>query len=86
MGWFVGFVVYALVWWTLLFCILPIGVQPQAQGVLEEGGWRGAPAAPRLGRKLVWTTLLSAVIWLGIWALVESDWISFRAAWLAIPD
>lgn len=86
MGWFVGFVVYALVWWTLLFCILPIGVQPQAQGVLEEGGWRGAPAAPRLGRKLVWTTLLSGVIWLGIWALVESDWISFRDAWLAIPD
>lgn len=86
MGVFVGFVVYALIWWTLLFCILPIGVQPQAQGVVEEGGWRGAPAAPRLGRKILWTTLLSGVIWLGIWALVESDLISFRDAWLAIPD
>ena len=86
MGWFVGFVVYALVWWTLLFCVLPVGVKPQVQANVEEGGWRGAPAAPQLGRKLLWTTLLSGVIWLAIWWLVNSDLISFRDAWLAIPD
>jgi hypothetical protein len=29
--------------------------------------------------KVVATTLVSAVIWLGIWAIIESDLISFRA-------
>lgn len=86
MTWFSGVVVYFLVWWTALFCILPIGVRPDAQGKVEEGGWRGAPTAPGLGRKVLWTTLLSSVIWLGIYGLVESDWISFRSDWLAIPD
>lgn len=86
MGWFIGFVVYALVWWTLLFCVLPVGVKPEAQAKLEEGGWRGAPAAPMLGRKLIWTTLLSAVVWLAIHGIIESGWISFRDPWLAIPD
>ncbi|WP_207537043.1 DUF1467 family protein [Sabulicella rubraurantiaca] len=85
MGWFIGFVVYSLIWWTLLFCILPIGVNPE-EGSLEEGGWRGAPAAPQLGRKIIWTTILSAVIWLAIYTLIESDLISFRRGWLAIPD
>lgn len=85
MGWFIGFVVYSLVWWTLLFCILPIGVKPE-EGSLEEGGWRGAPDTPRLGHKVIWTTILSAVIWLAIYALIESDLISFRRGWLAIPD
>ncbi|MCW8084844.1 DUF1467 family protein [Sabulicella glaciei] len=85
MGWFIGFVVYSLVWWTLLFCVLPIGVKPE-EGRLEEGGWRGAPATPQLGRKIIWTTILSTVIWLAIYALIESDLISFRRGWLAIPD
>jgi predicted secreted protein len=86
MSWFSGLVVYFLVWWMALFCILPIGVKPDPQGRLEEGGWRGAPVAHRLGWKVLWTTLLSGVIWLGIYALIASDLISFRSEWLAIPD
>lgn len=86
MGWFLGFVVYALIWWTALFCVLPLGVRPNPEGHVEEGGWRGAPEAPRLGRKLLITTILSAVIWVGVYALIESNLISFRDTWLAIPD
>lgn len=86
MGWFLGFVVYALVWWTLLFCVLPVGVRPDAQGDPEKGGWRGTPTQLHLGRKLLGTTLLSAVVWVCIYALVESNWISFRDPWLSIPD
>lgn len=86
MGWFIAFVVFALVWWTVLFCVLPVGVKPDAEGDPEAGGWRGAPTQPMLWRKLLWTTLISLVIWAAIVALVESNLISFRDEWLAIPD
>ena len=86
MGWFISLVVFALVWWTVLFCVLPVGVRPDPKGDIEEGGWRGAPEKPMLGRKLIWTTLISLVIWAAIVALVESNLISFRDEWLAIPD
>lgn len=86
MGWFLSFVVFALVWWLVLFCVLPIGVKPDAAGDLAAGGWRGAPTRPMLGRKLLWTTLISAVIWAGIYAFVESDLVSFRDGWLALPE
>lgn len=85
MTWFSGLVVYFLIWWTALFCILPIGTRPNPEARLEEGGWRGAPDAPRLGRKVLATTLLSAVLWLGVYGLVESEWLSFREGWLAMP-
>jgi predicted secreted protein len=85
MTWFTGAVVYLLVWWTALFAVLPIGTRPDAEGDPAAGGWRGAPQRTLLGRKILGTTLLSAVIWLGIYALVESDWLSFREGWLAMP-
>jgi predicted secreted protein len=86
MGWFISFVVFALVWWTVLFCVLPVGVKPDPQGDVELGGWRGAPTRPMIWRKLLWTTLISVVIWAAIIALVDSNLISFRDEWLAIPD
>lgn len=85
MGWFLGLVVFALVWWTVLFCVLPLGVRPDTRGDPEVGGWRGAPERPMIGRKLLLTTLVSAVVWLVIYGVVESGWISFRDPWLAIP-
>ncbi len=86
MGWFISFVIFALVWWTVLFCVLPVGVKPDVQGDIEAGGWRGAPTQPMIWRKLLWTTAISVVLWLAIVWLVDSNIISFRDEWLAIPD
>ncbi len=86
MGWFLSLVVYALIWWTTLFAVLPIGVRPDAQGDPEAGGWRGTPTQPRMLRKVIITTVVSAVLWLGVYLLIESNWISFRDPWLSIPD
>jgi len=85
-GWFLGFVVYALIWWTALFCVLPIGVRPDTSVDLAAGGWRGTPSNLNLGRKLLGTTVLAAILWIGVYVLIESDLISFRDTWLAIPD
>jgi predicted secreted protein len=78
MGWFTALVVYVLVWWTVLFAVLPFGAQPVETADPETGGWRGAPAKPMLLRKVVATTLVSLVIWAGCIALIRSPYVSFR--------
>ena len=57
--------VYFTMWWIVLFAILPIGVKSQHEaGVtdLPAGADPGAPAAPMLVRKALWTTLVSALL------------------------
>ena len=77
MSWFTAFVVYVLVWWTVLFAVLPFGTRPNPEAD-SVTGWRGAPARPMLGKKVLWTTLISAVVWAAIMAVVLSPFLSFR--------
>ena len=83
---FTGAVVFVLVWWTVLFCVLPIGVRPDSDGAETPGGWRGAPLKAHLGRRILATTVVAAILWVGIYFLIESDWLSFRTGFLAMPN
>ncbi|EHM00055.1 hypothetical protein HMPREF9946_02749 [Acetobacteraceae bacterium AT-5844] len=85
MGWVTGTMVYVLVWWTVLFAVLPFGVEPDEAGAREHGGWRGAPRRPAILNKVIWTTVVATVVWAGIYYLTISDWLSFRSGWLAMP-
>ena len=76
MTWFTAIVVYILVWWLTLFAVLPLWVAPTEPGEIGHG--TGAPKRPYMLRKLALTTVIAAVIWLGIYALVASPWLSFR--------
>jgi predicted secreted protein len=58
-----GIAIYFIIWWTVLFAVLPWGVRSQLEsGSIAPGTDPGAPAVPRLLRKLVWTTVASAVV------------------------
>jgi predicted secreted protein len=85
MNWFTGLVLYVLIWWTVLFAVLPFGTRPITEAD-EHTGWRGAPENPRLGIKLVATTLVAGVIWAGAYVLITGPWLSFRHGWLALPQ
>jgi predicted secreted protein len=55
--------IYFIIWWTVLFAVLPWGVRSQREsGEVVPGTDPGAPSVPALGRKLVWTTLVSAAL------------------------
>ena len=84
MNWFTGVVVYVLIWWTVLFAVLPIGTR-RSSDADEQTGWRGAPEHPHLLRKVIVTTLVAGVVWFGAWLLITSDYISFRHGWFAAP-
>ena len=85
MDWVTGGVLYLLIWWVVIFAVLPVGTKPQADPDTVSG-WRGAPVRPRLGRKLLATTVIAALVWGGCVAVIESDWLSFRHGWLALHD
>ncbi len=85
MNWFTGVVLYVLIWWTVLFAVLPIGTRP-VEDADEQTGWRGAPERPRLLMKVIITTLVAAVVWFGAWLLITSDYVSFRHGWFAAPN
>lgn len=84
MNTFTAVVLYFLIWWTVLFAVLPFGTRPVAEADALTG-WRGAPAQPRILRKAIITTLVASILWgLAYW-LITSGWISFRTGWLALP-
>ena len=76
MAWVTGIVVYVLVWWVTLFAVLPLWVTPAEPD--DPGHAVGAPQRPRLLLKMAITTVVSALIWLAIYLLVKSPWLSFR--------
>ena len=79
MNWVSGLAVYAIIWWLLLFMVLPWGVRPISREEVEKGQDAGAPRRPRLGLKIAITTALSAVVWGIVYAVAEAGLVSFRA-------
>lgn len=54
---------YFVVWWTILFAILPIRIRTQAEtGAVVEGTDPAAPADPALRERAIWTTFASALL------------------------
>jgi len=63
MSWSTAAAIYFIIWWVVLFAVLPWGVRSQAEsGEVVPGSDPGAPAIPHLWAKLVWTTVAATVV------------------------
>ena len=77
--------IYVVIWWTVLFAILPIGVRTQGEdGSVVPGTPASAPTAPRLMRVAVLTTLVSCALFGALWAavrfgLLDLQWLLGRS-------
>ena len=59
--------IYFIVWWTVLFAVLPWGVRSQVEsGDVVPGTDPGAPAIPKLGNKMLWTTIIATIMFAAI--------------------
>ncbi len=55
--------IYFIVWWVVLFAVLPWGVRSQVEsGEVAPGTDPGAPAAPQLRLKMMWTTIVATIV------------------------
>ncbi len=76
MTWFTGVLVFIVIWWVVIFAVLPWGVRTPDQA--ETGHATSAPIRPQLLRKAVITTLITCVLWgLAYW-LITSEYLSLR--------
>jgi predicted secreted protein len=78
MNWFTGILLYVIIWWVLLFMVLPWGARPPEKP--EEGHAESAPEKPMLWRKAAVTTVLAAIVWIGVYFLIVNEAIQFRGA------
>ena len=77
MSWATGLMVYLVIWWTVLFAVLPLGVPPGRKSRQGRGAGRAGTARARL-RKAIITSIVAAVLWLGFYFLHQADVFSFR--------
>lgn len=63
-----GLALYFVIWWTVLFVVLPFGVRSQAEeGLVVDGTEPGAPVLPGLLRKAAITSVIAALVFLLVW-------------------
>jgi predicted secreted protein len=74
MKWTSALAIYFIIWWLVLFMVLPLGVKNAAEAgeAVEEGNDAGAPIAHGLKWKAGVTTALATVVFaLVYWMLVS---------------
>ena len=73
--------VYLTIWWVVFLSILPLGVTSHAEAGLDlgDGGDPGAPVDPKLKRKFITTTWVSAVVFAAVWVIVYFHLIQLPA-------
>ncbi|MHB1217621.1 MAG: DUF1467 family protein [Alphaproteobacteria bacterium] len=71
---FGGIVVYVIVWWLVLFTVLPWGVRPPAEP--GKGHATSAPARPRLLLKFAITTVIATGLWFVVDYVISSGILS----------
>lgn len=70
---FSAFVLYLIVWWTVLFMVLPTGVRGQAEeNDVVEGSEPGAPVKADMWRKVRMTTIIATVVWAVVCFIIVS--------------
>ena len=67
--------IYIICWWVVLFAILPLGMNQQAQEKPDDGAQWGAPRNPQLKKKFITTTWVSAIVWVLVMVLIFTGWL-----------
>jgi predicted secreted protein len=80
--------IYFVVWWIVLFAVLPFGIRTQHEdGAVTLGTAESAPSRPRLARVAIITSIVAAAIVAALWVAVDvygfnlevlSSWFDFR--------
>jgi len=71
---------YFIIWWVMLFAVLPFGFRTQDEdGEVVPGTPGSAPTRTRMMRVFAINTAVSAVVFAFVWLVVTSGWITIGA-------
>ncbi|MBO6825123.1 MAG: DUF1467 family protein [Sneathiella sp.] len=74
-----GLVVYSIMWFVVLFTVLPWGVRTQQdEGEVEPGTVESAPANPAIWKKLLATTIVTGILFALLYTVIELELIDLR--------
>tara|TARA_A100000164_G_scaffold364555_1_gene382999 strand:- start:1580 stop:1834 length:255 start_codon:yes stop_codon:yes gene_type:complete len=73
-------IVYVIIWWIIFFSVLPVGIQSNKDIFKDsiEGIDPGAPKNPKIGKKFLITTIITSLIFIVIYYLVNNNLINLR--------
>jgi predicted secreted protein len=86
---FTALAIYFVIWWIVLFAVLPWGVRSQHEsGEMTPGTDPGAPVLPDIKRKLVWTTMVATVVFAAWFVVYVNRLITLDqlAGWLGMAN
>lgn len=80
--------IYFVLWWIVLFAVLPWGIRSQEEsGSVSPGTDPGAPTVPAFWRKVVWTTIATSIVFAVGALLFQYRIVTLEslAYWLGVP-
>jgi len=84
-------VLFAVIWFMVLLCVLPVRLETQGDaGEIVPGTHAGSPTNPQMKKRFLITTAISIVLWIIIAGTIISGVITIRDLdWfnrMATPD
>ena len=75
-----AFIVYICIWWIVFFSVLPIGIKSQNVKFKDNlhGNDPGAPKNPKIGKKFLLTTIITSILFIMIYYIVDLGFFNLR--------
>ena len=70
-------IIFVSIWWIIFFSLLPIDVDRKHKQMVE-GVDKGSPENPKIIKKIIYTTIITSIIFIGIFMLVKYDYFNLR--------
>ena len=73
-------IVYVMIWWAIFFSVLPVGIQSKKEIFKDsiEGFDTGAPKNPKIAKKFLITTIITSIVFIVIYYLVNNGFFNLR--------
>ena len=87
MSWISGAAVYFIIWWVVLFAMLPFSLKTQDDDrEITLGTVSSAPGGPHMLRAVIRTTLVASIIFAGLYVLTRVYGLGFDDIPRIVPD
>ena len=73
-------IIYIIIWWIVFFSVLPIGIKHNEKPFKNnlDGIDPGAPKNPNIFKKFLFTTLITTLIFMGIYYIISNNHFNLR--------